>query len=142
VHGPPGFPSKATGGRAPYVAPFISIGAGHLALERSLEMVTSACVAGTTTPTGASVLQTGGFPSADAPGGTAGRVQAAKAAIEPIYDSLVEAWDAPRCYPVVSVGSAVDRYSSTKGRFSSGASPSRSDSRARDLSVAVVTSYC
>ena len=38
-------PSQGNRGRAPYVAPFISIGAGHQALERSLETVSSARVA-------------------------------------------------------------------------------------------------
>ena len=52
---PLGFPRKATGGRAP------SIGAGHSAPERSLEMVSSACVAAGTAPTGASTPQTGGL---------------------------------------------------------------------------------
>jgi hypothetical protein len=36
-------PSQGDGGRAPSTAPFVSIGPGHQALERSLEMVTSAC---------------------------------------------------------------------------------------------------
>ncbi len=92
MHGPL-LPSQGDRGRAPFVAPFISIAVGHQALEGSLEMVSTTCVAAGTAPSGASVPQTGGFPSAEAPGGSAERVQAAKAAIEPIYDSLVEAWE-------------------------------------------------
>ena len=37
----PGFPRKATGGRAPS----ITVGSGHPALERSLEMMRGACLA-------------------------------------------------------------------------------------------------
>jgi len=56
VHGPH-LSSLGDRGRAPSV----NIATGHSAPERLLEMVRSACAAGTTTPTGASMPQTGGL---------------------------------------------------------------------------------
>jgi hypothetical protein len=59
VHGPL-LPSQGNRGRAPS----ISIGVGRSALERLLEMLSSACVTAGTAPTGASTPQTDEFPSA------------------------------------------------------------------------------
>jgi hypothetical protein len=53
----PLFPSLGDRGSCTF---YINIDSGHSALERSLEMVTSACDTGTA-PTGATTPQTGGF---------------------------------------------------------------------------------
>ena len=60
VNGPPRFPRKATGGRAPS----ITVGSGHPALERSLEMMRGACLAAGTAGSATSRPQTGACPSA------------------------------------------------------------------------------